>query len=83
MKTIETRNGSGGSVAPVVSGTGIRVQTLYIAATQWQLSVEEIAVQFDLTEQQVTDALGFAATHRDEIEQALQVETQLESAANA
>ena len=77
------RRGAGGSVAPIVRGTGIRVQTLFVAATQWQLSVEELAEQFGLSKQQVVDALAFAAAHHAEIEQSLAMEAQLENTANA
>ena len=77
------RRGASGNVTPIVRGTGIRVQTLFVAATQWQLAVEEIAEQFGLSKQQVADALAFAAAHRAEIEQAMTLESQLESTANA
>jgi uncharacterized protein (DUF433 family) len=77
------RRGTSGSVTPIIRGTGIRVQTLFVAATQWQLAVEEIAEQFGLSKQQVVDALAFAAAHRAEIEQSLTTEAQLENAVNA
>jgi uncharacterized protein (DUF433 family) len=74
--------GAAGNVAPVVRGTGIRVQTLYVAHEQWQLSADELAAQFGLRKQQVVDALGFAVVHREEIEQVLAMAAQLEVAAN-
>lgn len=65
---------------PVVRGTGIRVQTLFIAAQQWGLSVEEIGEEYGLTTGQVHDALAFCEAHCAEIEAAIAAEQELEAA---
>lgn len=65
---------------PVLRGTSLRVQTIYIAAQQWGLSPHQIAREYELTEAQVHDALTFAAVHRQEIEAAIAAEEKIEAA---
>ena len=63
------RRGASGRPTPVVRGTGVRVQTLLIAAETWGMTPAEIADQLELTTHQVTDALRFCQAHRSEIEE--------------
>jgi uncharacterized protein (DUF433 family) len=63
-----------------VSGTGVRVQTIVIAAEQWGQSPDEIAADYDLTLAQVEEALAFYAAHRAEIDRAIEAEQTLEAA---
>jgi uncharacterized protein (DUF433 family) len=70
--------GAGGIPTPIVRGTGIRVQTLVIAAQNWDLSSTQIAETYDLSSGQVQDALGFYETHRQEIDAAIAAEEALE-----
>ncbi len=65
------RRGASGQPIPVVRGTGIRVQTIAVAARQWGLTPEQIAAEYGLSEAQVADALAFAAVHAAEIDLAL------------
>jgi uncharacterized protein (DUF433 family) len=51
-----------------VRGTGIRVQTLAIAARQWDWTSPRIAAEYDLSETQVKDALAFYDAHHVEID---------------
>ena len=74
------RRGAGGQPAPVLRGTGVRVQTLVVAAREWRLSPAQIAAEYDLTEAQVKDALAFYEAHRQEIEASLAAEQALEEA---
>jgi uncharacterized protein (DUF433 family) len=80
LPLITYRRGASGLPVPVLNGTGIRVQTIMLASRHWNLSVPEIAEDFDLTEEQVRAALSFYASHRDEIDALIADERQLELA---
>lgn len=73
------RRGAGGQPVPVLRGTGIRVQTVVVAAQAWELSPAQIAAEYDLTEAQVKDALAFYEAHRQEIEAGIAAEQALEA----
>lgn len=75
---VSYRRGASGRPVPVVRGTGIRVQTLVVAARDWGLSPSEIAEQYGLTERQVKAALAFAEAHVREIEAAIVEDEELE-----
>jgi uncharacterized protein (DUF433 family) len=77
---ITYRRGAAGMPAPVVRGTGIRVQTVAVAAERWQMAPAEIAAEYDLSEAQVEEALAFYAAHRAEIDQAIAAEQAQEPA---
>ena len=80
IRNITYRRGASGQEVPVLRGTSLRVQTIYIAAQQWGLSPHQIAEEYDLTEAQVLDGLAFAAAHRQEIETAIAAEEAIEAA---
>ena len=73
---ITYRRGASGSPSPVLRGTGIRIQTIVIAAEN--KPVPEIADDYDLTETQVQEALNFYESHRAEIDAFIQAEAALE-----
>ena len=73
---ITYRRGASGMLAPVLRGTGIRIQTLVISAENE--SPAEIAEDYDLTETQVKEALTFYEAHRAEIDTSIQAEAALE-----
>lgn len=75
---ITYRRGASGAVSPVLRGTGIRVQTIALANERWEQPLSEIAAAYDISERQVSEALGFYAAHRSEIDQALMAEARLE-----
>ena len=75
---ITYRRGASGAVSPVLRGTGIRVQTIVVANERWEQPPAEIAAAYDISERQVSEALGFYAAHRSEIDQALMAEARLE-----
>jgi uncharacterized protein (DUF433 family) len=77
---ITYRRGAAGIPMPKVSGTGVRVQTIVIAAERWGQSYEKIATDYDLTLAQVEEALAFYAAHRAEIDRAIEAEQTLEAA---
>lgn len=75
---ITYRRGASGAVSPVLRGTGIRVQTIVVANERWEQPPAEIAAAYDISERQVSEALGFYSAHRSEIDQALMAEARLE-----
>jgi uncharacterized protein (DUF433 family) len=75
---IAYRLSAGGRPVPVVRGTGIRVQTLVVAAQDWCMPPAEIAAEYDISETQVTEALAFYRLHAQEIDAALAAEQRLE-----
>lgn len=76
---ITYRRGSSGVPMPVVRGTGIRVQTLAIAANHWKMSAAEIANDYALHEHTVQSALDFYASHRAEIDANIAAEQALQN----
>lgn len=71
---ITYRRGGSGQPIPVVRGTGIRVQTLVVAAQDWGLAPARIATEYGLRKSQVTMALAFYDAHRHEIDTLLAAE---------
>jgi uncharacterized protein (DUF433 family) len=78
--TIAYRQGASGQPVPVICGTGIRVQTIVIAAYQWGMSAKQLAEEYGLSEAQVSEALGFYGAHQTEIDSAIATEQELEAA---
>jgi uncharacterized protein (DUF433 family) len=74
------RRGANGTPAPTIRGTGVRVQTVAIAAHSWGMEPEQIAAEYGLTVDQVQDALNFYTAHRREIDLNIAAEEQLEAA---
>jgi uncharacterized protein (DUF433 family) len=78
---ITYRRGGSGIPAPVLRGTGIRVQTMVAATTNWGMSPSQIAEEYDIREQQVREALAFYEIHRAEIDANIAEEAAMEKAA--
>lgn len=74
--SVTYRRGASGSLAPILRGTGLRVQTIVIASQN--NTPAEIAEEYDLPQTQVQEALGFYAAHRVEIDAHMQAEAALE-----
>ena len=74
---ITYRHGAAGIPAPTIQGTGIRVQTVVIAKKIWKLTVEEIASEYDISKTSIRQALDFYQSHREEIDRAITVESEL------
>jgi len=79
---ITYRRGASGAPVAVLRGTGLRVQTMVVAAQTWGLVPAAIAAEYDLTVAQVEEALAFAAAHCDEIAAALAGEDAQEAEAH-
>jgi len=73
---ITYRRGAAGGLSPVLRGTGVRVQTIVMAAED--RSLLEIAEDYDLTEAQLREAQGFYEAHRVEIDTYIKAESQME-----
>lgn len=76
---ITYRHGAAGIPQPVLRGTGIRVQTIVIAAKQWGLSPAQIAEEYGQPEIAVHEALAFYEAHRAEIDALIIDEESIES----
>ena len=79
---ITYRRGSSDIPAPVLRGSGIRVQTIVTADREWGLTAAEIAEEYGLIERQVAEALAFYAAHTAEIDREIDAELALEAQAN-
>jgi uncharacterized protein (DUF433 family) len=77
---ITYRRGAAGQPVPVLRGTGIRVQTVAVAAHQWGLAPAQIAAEYGLAKAQVDDALAFYDAHRAGIDAAIVAEQTMEGA---
>ena len=80
---ITYRRGAAGHPTPVVRGTGIRVQTLVVAHTEWGLAATEIAEEYELRQAQVEEALAFYEAHRQEIDAWMEMEEKVAQEAYA
>lgn len=76
---ISYRRGTSGVPAPVVRGTGVRVQSIVIASRDWRLAPDSIAEEYDLP---VEQALAFYEAHREEISAAIAREESMEEASD-
>jgi uncharacterized protein (DUF433 family) len=75
---ITYRHGASGDPVPVLRGTGIRVQTIVVAAKHWEMKPPQIAAYYGISEAQVDEALAFYAVHSQEIDSSIAMEETLE-----
>ncbi len=80
---ITYRRGASGIPTPVIRGTGIRVQTIVIANTDWNESPAEIAGQYSVPTAQIREALSFYQSHQAEIDLLIQADSALENSQHA
>lgn len=69
--------GAAGILSPLISGTGVRVQTIVTAAQQWGMDVDQIAEEYNLDLETIQQALAFYQAHQAEIERAISAEKEL------
>ena len=74
---ITYRRGASGWVAPVIRGTGIRVQTI-VVDSQMGLNFEQIASEYELDVNRIREAQAFYEAHRPEIDANIRVEQESE-----
>jgi uncharacterized protein (DUF433 family) len=77
---ITYRRSASGVPTPIISGRGIRVQTLVIARNTWKMSVKEVADEYSLDERVVKSALDFYMAHQAEIDTNIASEQALQDA---
>ena len=75
---ITYRRGASGSVAPVIRGTGIRVQTV-AAGLSIGMSTEQIAAEYEMDVHRVQEAQAFYNAHRPEIDLSIRAEQDVET----
>ncbi|MGH8055727.1 MAG: DUF433 domain-containing protein [Candidatus Entotheonellia bacterium] len=80
---ITYRRGASGQPVAVLRGTGLRVQTVVVAAHVWGLTPAQIASEYDLTEPQVHETLAFYDAHRRDIDVAIAAEHAHEAEAHS
>ncbi len=80
---ITYRRGAAGRPEPVLRGSGLRVQTVAVAAQQWELPPARLAEEFGQSEWAIREALAFYASHREEIDANLAAEEAVELSAVA
>lgn len=73
------RRGASGQPVPVLRGMGIRIQTVAVAAHQWDMKPDRIADEYGLAEAHVKEALAFYRAHRAEIDADLAAEQMIEA----
>jgi len=71
---ITYRRGASGRPEPVLRSSGLRVQTVAVAAQKWAMPPARIAEEFGQPEPAVREALAFYQSHRDEIDASLVAE---------
>jgi uncharacterized protein (DUF433 family) len=76
--SITYRRGASGRPHAVLRKTGIRVQTIVTAHQSWGWSPAQIAEEYELASDQVTEALSFYEVHRQEIDLDIAAESMLE-----
>ncbi|MEM7587008.1 MAG: DUF433 domain-containing protein [Acidobacteriota bacterium] len=76
---VNHRLGAARQPTAVVGGTGIRVQTLVVAARDWGMSHQEIIDEYGLTAGQVAEALAYYEEHRAAIDSSIAADQKLEA----
>jgi uncharacterized protein (DUF433 family) len=76
---ITYQRGAAGVPCPVIRGTGVRVQTVVISEQQWGMDADQIALEYDLDQKSVQQALGFYQVHQEEIDRDISAESKLEA----
>ncbi|MDZ4158534.1 MAG: DUF433 domain-containing protein [Anaerolineaceae bacterium] len=74
---ITYRRGASGWIAPVIRGTGIRVQTI-VKNLSMGMSPEQIAAEYELDANRIREAQAFYNAHRPEIEGSIRTEEDVE-----
>jgi uncharacterized protein (DUF433 family) len=76
---ITYRRGASGVPTPTVRGSGLRVETLVIDAQKWGTSTAQLAVDYELSEDRVREALAFYDAHHQEIDGLIKINNDIAS----
>ena len=55
---------------PKLRGTNIQVKTLVVAVKNWQLTPQQVADEYGISEEKVNNVMAFYEQHRQEIDTA-------------
>jgi uncharacterized protein (DUF433 family) len=66
-------------LAPVIRGTGIRVETLVVAHQRWAQSAAELAQEYNISLDGVEAALAYYQAHQEEIDTLIRIESEIEA----
>ena len=55
---------------PKLRGTNIQVKTLVVAVKNWQLTPQQVADEYRISEEKVNNVMAFYEQHRQEIDAA-------------
>ncbi|MEL4895420.1 hypothetical protein [Crocosphaera sp. Alani8] len=67
---------------PKLRETNIQVKTLVFAVKNWQLTPQQVADEYGISEEQVNNVMAFYDQHRQEIDTAIATDKVLESIYN-
>lgn len=71
------RRGTAGVPTPVLAGTNIRVQTIAVCVNDMQMTLAEVAEEYERPLTQIKEALAYYETHPHEIEAHITYEQRL------
>jgi uncharacterized protein (DUF433 family) len=72
------REETSGTPVPVLSGTGIRVQTIVISHYKWKESIKDLADDYGINAEIIEEALRFYQAHKNEVDALIQFEREVE-----
>ncbi len=67
-----------GEMIPKLRGTNIQVKTLVVAVKNWQLTRQQVADEYGISEEQVNNVMAFYEQHYQEIDTAIATDKVLE-----
>jgi uncharacterized protein (DUF433 family) len=76
---ITYRRSATGFPTPVIRGTGVRVETIVVAAKHWGQTASELAMEYDLPPEAVEAALEYYQAHPEEIDTLIRIEREIEA----
>ena len=76
---ITYRRGASGEPTAVVRGRNVAVKTLIIALQDWAMTVEQVALEYDISLAQAKQAWAFYQQHQHEIDVCIAADQALEA----
>ena len=78
---VYSRN-QGGQIIPKLRGTNIQVKTLVIAVKNWELTPQQVADEYGISEEQVNNVMKFYEQYYQEIDTSIATDQVFESIYN-
>ena len=69
-QSLDNNNFQEGEMIPKLRGTNIQVKTLVVAVKNWQLTPQQVADEYGISEEKVNNVMAFYEQHRQEIDTA-------------